>query len=258
MNKKINIRIFDNEGKIKPNTICASDFINLVTSIKNIISDLIPEESESLKQEISIVSILDESLGIDFQVPDNKVFDDAINSLMLGVEDGFNANHKKNITPIQTFIKKNSGAKFQISAENKTSRIVSNEDPIVTHESEPEIIHGYYLLGELINIGGKDEKDIPAKIKDSANNKIISCKVKDKNLAIDLAHNLYKKVGLYGIAELKENILNSFEIEEFFVKEALDEKGIFDNISSELQGDESIRNLLKQSDLSEYFKKVRS
>jgi hypothetical protein len=121
-----------------------------------------------------------------------------------------------------------------------------------------EIIHGYYILGELINIGGNNENDIPVKIKDSVHNEILSCKVKDKKLAIDLAHNLYKKVGLYGIAELKENILNSFIIEEFCVKEALDEKGIFDNISSELQGDESIRNLLKQSDLSEYFKKVRS
>ena len=124
--------------------------------------------------------------------------------------------------------------------------------------NKEDVVSGYYVLGELIKIGGTSETDIPVHIKDSTSDETISCKVKDKHLAIELAKNLYKKIGLYGTVKLKQNEISSFVIEEFYVKEPLEEKGLFYGISKVLKDDKSIKNLLKQEDLSEYFNKVRN
>ena len=129
---------------------------------------------------------------------------------------------------------------------------------IVKHENKQDVVYGYYILGELVKIGGTSETDISVHIKDSTSDETISCKVKDKHLAIELAKNLYKKIGIYGTVKLKQNEIMSFIIEEFYVKEPLEEKGLFYGISKVLKDDKSIKNLLKQEDLSEYFNKVRN
>jgi hypothetical protein len=258
---KINFRIFDDTEKIKPEILSLEDVSKILDAISKIILNT-AEKKKLFKDKIHISALHNHSIGLPIIIEDSSFYEETARFLMDGFANGFDESYEQLFKPISLIIDKHDG-KIQIVDNNgKSSNIVSKNNPFLFEKKEIlserlEKISGYFILGQLTSIGGSNENDISVKIKDYFTNKIINCKISNKELAISLASNLYKKVGLYGKVELKNNQIDNFLIEDFKVKENLDPKGLFNQVSSVLKEDEFVKQLLNAKDLSLYFKTLR-